>query len=197
VRLPPDNSGARLPSPFFISWTERISLPCSLGLGPATPPYAQPRPARFDTFRHPHPNQLNALRNEMPPNPANPFDTFRHATPNRINALRNESPGNPPRPFDTFRHSTPNRTNAVRNESPGNPPRPFDTFRHPRVPQNQRRAKRIPRYPPSPVRHFSTPHAQQNQRLAKRITCRQSGACRSHGLRDSVPRPGVTIVCAR
>ena len=43
----------------------------------------------FDTFRHPAPNRINALRNEIPPHPpetthpgpTSPFDTFRHPRP--------------------------------------------------------------------------------------------------------------------
>jgi hypothetical protein len=191
VCLPPINPGARLPSPFFISRTERISLPCSLGLGPATPPYAQARPARFDTFRHPTPNRINALRNESPLNPAHTLRHFStpHAQPNQRPAKRiPRHPAHPPgstlfdtprptestpakripgtRPTRSTLFDTPRPTESTPCETnpPALPPRPFDTSRHPTPTESARCETKSPATRPARSTLFDTPRPTESTR---------------------------------
>ena len=128
-------------------------------------------PGRFDTFRHPTSNTINALRTEIPrahqplrhistlSQRSRPlcdtkwlpdrFDISRHPASNTINALRNEIP----RAHQALRHfSTPrtNEINAVRNEIALDPGDRLDTFRHPHTRQDQRPAKRNLRAPEGP-----------------------------------------------
>ena len=89
------------------------------------PPAAESGP--FDTFRHPDPNEINNVRNEMPPEPEPPAKP----EPLRSHKIGRSVPcpcgsgtkykrccGSPTKLADKFRHPDSNEINNVRNELP-------------------------------------------------------------------------------
>jgi hypothetical protein len=72
-------------------------------------------PARFDTFRHTPALHNQRFAKRIAPATRDPFDTFRHPTPNKINTLRNEIP-HPRRPTRTdLRSARASRPRSVLN----------------------------------------------------------------------------------
>ena len=96
---PPPRSGSTL----FDSPRPTESASCETK-SPAT------RPARFDTFRHPAPNKLSAVRNESPWQPAQPGSTlFDNLRPTESTCCET----NPPPAATTHFPLMPSRASAV------------------------------------------------------------------------------------